>query len=82
MALEWLQRNNPKYYGDIVIDDTHVQALPEDDIPIELLSIIRQSTNMEAVVQESAGYVEQDEEIDTDRHHLDDIGEFIFIFIF
>lgn len=56
-ALQWLKLNNPKYYGDVTIDQGCIESLPEDDIPVELLSIIRQSTDVQIVNQESAGYV-------------------------
>jgi hypothetical protein len=38
--LQWLKANNPKYYGDITIDEAAIDQLPEDDIPVELLSIV------------------------------------------
>jgi len=56
-ALQWLNVNNPKYYGNTVIDHGRLHSLPEDDIPVELLSIVRQSTDVQIVDQESAGYV-------------------------
>ena len=37
-ALQWLQQNNP-YYKDITIDHEALQTLPEDGIPLELLTI-------------------------------------------
>ncbi|KAK6974457.1 hypothetical protein R3P38DRAFT_3239546 [Favolaschia claudopus] len=55
-ALRWLKENNPKYYGDIRIDMTRVAALPEDDVPLEITSIVRQSTDTGIVDQESDGY--------------------------
>ena len=75
VALQWLQKNNPKYYGNIVIDTNRLSALPDDDIPIEVLSVIRQSTDVDAVVQESAGYVQTDEGEEADMdHEIDDAG--------
>ncbi|KAM6492122.1 hypothetical protein JOM56_005398, partial [Amanita muscaria] len=56
-ALQWLKHNNPKYYGHIEIDPERLQLLPPDDIPDELLSVVRQSTDTDLVEQESAGYV-------------------------
>ncbi|OBZ68218.1 hypothetical protein A0H81_11694 [Grifola frondosa] len=41
-ALLWLKKMNPKYYAAIEIDSTRLQSLPEDDIPQEILAIIRQ----------------------------------------
>lgn len=55
-ALQWLKDNNPKYYGNIAIDHGRLASLPEDDIPVELLSIVRQSTDVQVIDQENAGY--------------------------
>lgn len=60
-ALNWLKANNPKYYGDIVISQQQLDQLPEDDVPSEILGVIRQSNNIGLVDQESAGYVRTDE---------------------
>ena len=56
-ALRWLQENNPKYYGNIQIDLTRIASLPEDDVPIEVLGAIRQSTDTGLVDQENDAYV-------------------------
>lgn len=56
-ALTWLKENNPKYYGDIVISAGELDQLPEDDVPDEILGVIRQSTDEGLVDQESSGYV-------------------------
>ena len=56
-ALTWLKDNNPKYYGDIVIGASELDQLPEDDVPDEILGVIRQSTDEGLVDQESSGYV-------------------------
>ncbi|KZO91840.1 hypothetical protein CALVIDRAFT_530540 [Calocera viscosa TUFC12733] len=44
-ALHWLKKNN-RYYRDIDMDDnmfeSRIQALPEDDIPVEILANIRE----------------------------------------
>ena len=56
-ALAWLKENNPKYYGDIVISADELNQLPEDDVPDEILGVIRQSTDEGLVDQESSGYV-------------------------
>ncbi|KAK6996194.1 hypothetical protein R3P38DRAFT_3629326 [Favolaschia claudopus] len=55
-ALCWLKENNPKYYGGIRIDMGRVASLPEDDVPLEITSIVRQSTDTGIVDQESDGY--------------------------
>ena len=62
-ALAWLKDNNPKYYGDIIINTCVLDRLPEDDIPDEILGVIRQSTDEGLIDQESAGYVRTEEEM-------------------
>ena len=64
-ALHWLKENNPKYYGHIEIDSSRIEKLPEDDIPLEILGIVRQSADVGLVDQESAGYVLADDGRDT-----------------
>ena len=56
-ALKWLKENNPKYYGEIEINEDFLCALPDDDVPMEILSIIRQSDDIGIIDQESSGYV-------------------------
>lgn len=68
-ALCWLKANNQKYYGDIEIDPERLCRLPEDDVPIEILSVIRQSDDTGLVDQESAGYVPMDGN-ETDRKYV------------
>jgi len=60
-ALFWLKENNPKYYGDIEISDSHLKEVPEDSVPEEIMSILRQSDDVGMIEQESAGYVPQDD---------------------
>lgn len=60
-ALNWLKANNPKYYGKIVISQQQLDQLPEDDVPDEILGVIRQSSDTGLIDQESAGYVRTDE---------------------
>lgn len=56
-ALYWLKKNNAKYYGNVTIDPDRLAQLPENDVPPEVVSIVRQSTDTGMVDQESAGYV-------------------------
>ncbi|KIM37618.1 hypothetical protein M413DRAFT_258503 [Hebeloma cylindrosporum] len=65
-ALEWLKENNAKYYGQVTIDESCLRCLPEDDIPVELLSIVRQSTDVQVVDQESEGYVPDHGDVEDD----------------
>jgi len=60
-ALNWLKVNNPKYYGGVVISQQQLDQLPEDDVPDEILGVIRQSNDTGFVDQESSGYVRIDE---------------------
>ena len=55
-ALNWLKVHNPKYYGNIAISQQQLDQLPEDDVPDEILGVIRQSNDMGLIDQESAGY--------------------------
>lgn len=61
-TLLWLRMHNPKYYGDINIDKARLDNLPEDDVPVEIMANIWQSTDTGIVEQESAGYVPQDDD--------------------
>ena len=54
-ALCWLKDNNPKYYGDIVIDGSPIQSLLDNDVPNEVLSIMHQNTDVGMVDQEKCG---------------------------
>ena len=60
-ALDWLKANNPKYYGEVVISQRQLDQLPEDDVPDEILAVIRQSNDTTLVDKESSGYVRTDE---------------------
>ena len=61
-ALRWLKDNNSKYYSDIEISASRLQNLPEDDVPEEIVGLVRQSTETGIIDQESDGYVPVDEE--------------------
>ena len=56
-ALAWLKTNNPKYYGNIMISTDALKRLPDDDVPDEILSIVRQSDDTGILDQEGGGYV-------------------------
>ncbi|KAG9310598.1 hypothetical protein JVU11DRAFT_9161 [Chiua virens] len=62
-ALCWLQINNP-FYNNIRISGERVNALPEDDVPEELLAIIRQEGDANIAVRESESYVPSCSEIE------------------
>ena len=56
-ALLWLKHNNAKYYGDIEINTERLANLPEDDVPEEIHSLVRQREDMGVLDEESNGYV-------------------------
>ena len=54
-ALLWLQRHN-LIYGDVIIDKARLEDLPENDIPDELLSVVRQQEDEELAENERESY--------------------------
>ncbi|KIJ07945.1 hypothetical protein PAXINDRAFT_18889 [Paxillus involutus ATCC 200175] len=65
-TLLWLKENNTRYYGSVKIDEQRLAELPEDGVPDEISSIVRQSTDEGLVDQESEGYIPQEDDIDVD----------------
>lgn len=55
-ALAWLKENNP-IYVDITISDDHLQELPEDGIPDELIMSAKHSNDLALLNEEQDGYV-------------------------
>lgn len=74
-ALNWLKMNNPKYYGSININMKRIMDLPEDDIPVEITSVICQSEDTGVINQEDGGYVPLHE-----SNLESDYGKFVFYF--
>ncbi len=66
-ALRWLKVHNPKYYGDIQIQNARLDLLPLDDVPHEILDMVRQDETSGAAERESAGYVPDGLEGDGNR---------------
>ena len=60
-VLQWLKENNKKYYGDIDITPGRIAQQPEDDVSLEVLGIMCQSTDTGIVNQESNGYIPMDD---------------------
>ena len=60
-ALQWLKEHN-RYYRDIEISTERLSELPENDVPVELMGIVRQSTDTGIVLEESRGYVPTEDE--------------------
>lgn len=56
-ALVWLKKNNPKYFGDIAINLQLLDSIPNDDLPPEIVAMVRQSEEVEVVREEEGGYV-------------------------
>lgn len=69
-ALVWLKNHNP-IYGDIKIDENRLKELPEDDIPDELLTVIRQERDDEIAEKERESYLLADFEEDDDEEIVD-----------
>jgi hypothetical protein len=59
-ALEWLKEHNP-LFADITISASRLAELPEDDIPYELTSTAKLSTNVNMLYAEQDGYVPSQE---------------------
>jgi hypothetical protein len=55
-ALEWLKQNNP-LFADITISASRLSELPDDDVPYELMSTAKLSTDVQALYAEHDGYV-------------------------
>ncbi len=62
-ALRVLQRQH-RHYENVTISEERLRALPEDDVPEELLQVIRQSPDGDIALQEHGGYVPEDDEDD------------------
>jgi hypothetical protein len=84
-ALIWLKMNNP-IYEDIQIDAHQLTELPEDDVPEELLTIIRWEEDDKIVEEERESYlvVETDDQCgkgidDVDMDGEDENGERWFL---
>lgn len=58
-ALTWLQGNNP-LYADIHVDRRRLEELPDDDVPNELLSVVRVGDDEELVEKEWESYLNLD----------------------
>lgn len=68
-ALRWLQTNNARYYGNIEISADRLAALPEQDVPCELLGVVRHCSDAGIATQEGAGYVPEDDDEDPEHGH-------------
>jgi hypothetical protein len=65
-ALIFLKRENP-LYSDISISDLHLDLLPSDvDVPSQLLSVVKHSSDTNMLDQEHEGYVVEDDDDEID----------------
>ncbi|KAG8788988.1 hypothetical protein FRC12_014015 [Ceratobasidium sp. 428] len=55
-ALKWLKENNLKYYGDIIIDEGRLKALPTDGVPDAIRAGVQYETNELMANDEYRGY--------------------------
>lgn len=72
-ALLWLQDNNP-HYADLEIDKSRLESLPEDDVPDEIVTTVRQEAD-ETVIereQEAPYAVPEDEVVLPDERSPED----------
>jgi hypothetical protein len=60
-GLVWLKHHNPKYYSNVNIDEDALASLPEDDVPMELISIIRHESDKSHLDAEDDNYVPRNE---------------------
>ena len=55
-ALQWLMQNNP-IYRNVIINQSIIDKLPEDDVPECLWTTMQVSVNVEAAANERASYI-------------------------
>ena len=64
-ALEWLKEHNP-LFANITISVSRLEQLPEDDVPYELTSTTKLSTDINMLYAEQDGYVPPQEAAEGD----------------
>ena len=77
-ALVWLKGHNP-LYARIVISQHNLDGLPFDGVPHEILDALRYSDNMEMLEKERAGYVVDDDDIETEKVEVMAGGSYIWL---
>lgn len=82
-ALKWLHENNP-IYADIVIDPVRLKDLPDDDVPEELMSVMRREDDDEVARRECESYVPNEDEMGamSNEDGSFDEGSFFLFFFF
>jgi hypothetical protein len=73
-ALLWLRIHNP-IYADISIDNNRLDELPEDDVPGELLTVVRHEEDEELAERERESYLSADVSVDdkNNSERMDDV---------
>jgi len=67
-VLHWYTENNRKYYGDVSISPEHLNRLPEDDVPDEILDLVRYNDDVGVEDEEEGGYIPRPDEEDTGEY--------------
>lgn len=62
-ALQFLKRENP-LYADVSISEEHLQELPENGVPHEIMDVVKHSEDVGALEKERDGYVAEDDDHD------------------
>ena len=65
---------NNKFYHNLEISEERLNALPEDNVPEELLAITRQESSPDLAEREREGYVPED---DSDDEEMEEDLEFL-----
>jgi len=58
----WLKMHNP-LYANILISDESLDQFPEDEIPGNILDVVKYSDDTEQVDRECAGYAVEDDDV-------------------
>ena len=72
MALEWLKENNP-LYANVTISEDRLNSLPVNEVPEEILSLVKYSNDTRLLAEESDGYVPND------YPEPNDLGTFLYM---
>ncbi|KAF8342506.1 hypothetical protein F5887DRAFT_1214938 [Amanita rubescens] len=64
--------NNPRFYGHIRISSEHLDSLPDDGVPLELMAIARHVDDPDLVHEQNDSYIPgKNDEIDSDACNAD-----------
>ena len=65
-ALLWLRANN-RVYTNLTLNEDVLSRLPLNDVPEEVLTVVRQNGDVEVAQRERAGYTADDDDFETDE---------------